>query len=381
MAVDSNALGELSERALYDLLFIHLTEEAQQQELAQNVLAQIQALHQEVISLTDGLAWQKAFTRALQAVMAAPTRRLVFLFDQFDEVYKTIAPRFFAKLRSIRDTFKYRVSYITFTREELPYLSNAPECEEFYELLQPHVLGLGPYNREDSWTELRRIAARYGVTPEPTLGEQLIHLAGGHPGLLKAAFMSTLRPDRDLPSSEENAITLLLANNDVVTECAKLWGSLRDDERGALRTIAQGSKLPQDIDVLRRLNLKGLIVNEHQLFSPLFAEYINELSGSQSIETRIQAGPIRIDAAGDVWIETRKIVPPLTASEQRLLTHLCAKAGQLCSKDEIVAAVNIASDEALTALVERLRKRVERTPSQPGFILTIRGKGYMLKVG
>lgn len=84
-------------------------------------------------------------------------------------------------LRSLRDSNKYQISYLTFTRDELPALCDTPETEEFYELLQTHVLWLAPYSYEDAWVEITRIASRYRVTPERSLGDRLIHLAGPIP--------------------------------------------------------------------------------------------------------------------------------------------------------------------------------------------------------
>ena len=189
LAVDSHALGELSERAMYDLLLERLTAEIREFGVSDDLVARVGQLHKQALPSTDPLAWQRTFTKAVRAVMNADaTRHLIFLFDQFDEVYGPLNPRFFAKLRAIRDEYKYRVSYVTFTRDELPRLRQGPECEELYELLSPNVIGLGPYNHDDSWVLLRRVAGRYGLTPDPALGDRLIAFTGGHPGLLKSGL-------------------------------------------------------------------------------------------------------------------------------------------------------------------------------------------------
>jgi DNA-binding response OmpR family regulator len=105
--------------------------------------------------------------------------------------------------------------------------------------------------------------------------------------------------------------------------------------------------------------------------------------------TRLQAGPIRIDEAGDVWINGYLIAPPLTKKEQALLAYLCVEPGRLTTKDEIVAVVypeqyqlgETVSDEALNVLVRRLRERVDPLADGKCRIATIRGKGYRLEVG
>jgi len=131
LAVDSHALGGLSERAMYDMLLRRLAAEAREQGVDEASVSRVEMLHGQVTGATNGLSWQQAFSQAMAAVMTEDrTRHLVFLFDQFDEVYRTLNPRFFANLRSIRDDFKYRVSYVVFTRDELPRLCQGPECEE-----------------------------------------------------------------------------------------------------------------------------------------------------------------------------------------------------------------------------------------------------------
>lgn len=171
------------------------------------------------------------------------------------------------------------------------------------------------------------------------------------------------------------------------TECKKLWNGLREDEQSALQSLVQGSELPPGSDVARRLRLKSLILNSDTLFSSIFSAYVTESISPPPVATKVQVGPIRIDHAGDVWLRGKRLDPPLTASELQLLTFLCTKPGQLCSKDEIDFFLHpkkyqqgvVMSDAALEALVRRLRERIEIDPNRPEWILTIRGRGYMLQ--
>jgi len=78
----------------------------------------------------------------------------------------------------------------------------------------------------------------------------------------------------------------------------------------------------------------------------------------------------------------------LTKKELLLLEYLCLEPGRLRSRDEIVAVVypeeyqvgNSPSDDALNALVKRLREHLEKIARRGHYIVTMRGKGYRLDI-
>lgn len=387
LAVDSHALGELSERAMFDLILHRLAIEAREHGVEEATMSKIETLHERATGVTNGLAWQQIFSQAVAAVMTADrTKHLVFLFDQFDEVYEALNPRFFANLRAIRDEFKYRISYVTFTRDELPRLCQAPECEELYELLSPNVIGLGPYNRDDSWVLLRRVAGRYDVTPDPVLGDRLIALTGGHPGLLKAAYMTTLRSNLTLPQADPEAIQTLLTDADVHTECLKLWESIGEDEQEALSDLAGGFQLLEsERDAFQLLELKGLVTEEKEgtagVFCDLFRTFVTELAPAKARDLKLDR------QSGRVWVEGKAIDEDLTKLEFALLCHLYDRRGEVCTRDEIICALypdevrdpdTAISDSRVDTLVARLREKIEPDRSRPRYILSVRGRGYKL---
>jgi len=390
LSVDSHALGEFSERAMYDMLLRCLAAEAQKRSEDEATMSRIETLHEQVAEATNSLAWQRAFSQAVAAVIAKDrTRRLVFLFDQFDEVYKTLNPRFFANLRAIRDEHKYRVSYLIFTRDELPRLRQGPECEELCELLSPNVIGLGPYNCDDSWVLLRRVAGRYGLTPDLALGDRLIAFTSGHPGFLKAAYMATMRGSLTLPEADPEAIQTLLAEADVRTECHKLWDSIGEDEREVLSDIAGGFQLLEsERDVLRLLELKGLVTEGEDgavgIFCDLFRTFVTDQAPAKAKDLKLDK------RSGRVWVEGKAIDEELTPLELALLCYLYGRCGEVCTRDEIIyvlypdevidpdAAIQ---DSRVDTLIGRLREKIEPDRSRPRYIITVRGRGYKLSIG
>lgn len=389
---DSHALGELSERAIYDLLLRCLTTECQQQDVEQHILTRLEQLHQQVLPTTDQLIWQRSFVQAVQLVMNSdPARHLVLIFDEFDSIYKTLNPRFFTTLRSVRDEYKYRISYLVLTREELPYINSTLEHEEFYELFSSNLIGLAAYSHDDALLLLTQISERYGHVLPAEVCERLIALTGGHPGLLKAAYMALLNGNTNLPENNDDAANMLLEVKDIHNECVKLWKSITGDEQEALRALTGSSMggVP-DEEINRRLRLKNLTRPQNGklwLFCHLFAKHVSQQRTSRTPGIKIQAGPIRIDTAGEVWIDGQQAAP-LSKKELLLLEYLCMEPGRLRTKDEIVAVVYpdeyrigaTPSDDALNALVKRLRAHLEQFSHGRNYIATIRGKGYRLDI-
>jgi hypothetical protein len=395
LQVDIHALAEVNEAAIYDLFFERLILAMEAQKVERGLIDQIAALHKEAEPQQDRLIWLKYFSRALRTCARIRPFRFVFMLDQFDELYRTLEPRFFVNLRALRDEHKDRLTFIIFSRDELPAIRDTPELDEFNELVRAHSIGIGPYLPADARLELEHIARRYGQVLTPEFSEHLFSLTGGHPGLLRACYLSSLPAQiADSPqatrtgANNSTAMLEFLEYAEVLTECKKLQESLREDELKGLRTLLQTPGAASGPDVIRRLRMKGILNQADQVFSPLFKEYLARTFTARQIETRLQAGPIRIDTSGEVWVGAVKVESQLTGGEMRLLTYLCSRPNQLCSKDEVIinaypekfAQGETVSDEAINQLVKRLRQRIEDNPGEPKFILTVRGKGYMLKV-
>jgi DNA-binding response OmpR family regulator len=85
-----------------------------------------------------------------------------------------------------------------------------------------------------------------------------------------------------------------------------------------------------------------------------------------------------------VLVAGRELSPPLSLAQYRLLELLYDRDGRVCSRDEIVEAVwpEVAeegvSDQAMDALVRRLRERVGEIDPDHQYIVTVRGHGFRL---
>ena len=85
-----------------------------------------------------------------------------------------------------------------------------------------------------------------------------------------------------------------------------------------------------------------------------------------------------------VWVNQKQVVPPLSAQQFKLLWLLYESAGQVISRMDLVSAVwgedqaAGVSDQALDALIRRLRDRLAALDSTHQYIDTVRGHGVRL---
>lgn len=94
---------------------------------------------------------------------------------------------------------------------------------------------------------------------------------------------------------------------------------------------------------------------------------------------------LRVDTrAKEVYLRSLPLDPPLTAKEFQLLDLLYQRKGEVLSKEQIAQGVwdyEVYDYNAIDALVYRLRHRIEADPSNPKYLVTVRGFGYKLMTG
>ena len=84
------------------------------------------------------------------------------------------------------------------------------------------------------------------------------------------------------------------------------------------------------------------------------------------------------------WVLNRELDPPLSLLQFKLLVLLLDSAGRVISRSEVINSVwgsqeSVGvTDQALDALVRRLRKRISELDGQYNYIITVRGQGFRL---
>jgi hypothetical protein len=207
---------------------------------------------------------------------------LTLCFDEFDFVFERFDAQLFRNLRAMRDSYKYKLTYMVATRKQIPYQrppEQWPEVENFYELFSDNTFAIGPYDQKDATEMIVDLEQRYEYTLRTRVRELLIEVTGGHPGLIGASFRH-LEQLKQQPNTPQQMAQLL--TNEVTTwkECRKIWEPLRPEERIALKRIASNGRLTREEQmILPELKSKGIVRDLNSrgavgMFSPIFNEFV-----------------------------------------------------------------------------------------------------------
>jgi DNA-binding winged helix-turn-helix (wHTH) protein len=224
---------------------------------------------------------------------------------------------------------------------------------------------------------IHQLASRRSIEFSEPDTASLIQLSGGHAGLLKA-IMSRIW---NAPQPSDLAqITPTLTNEPAVqTECRKVWDSLSEGEQVILGALTAGTSV--DSHTFQRLERRGLIRADQStpaLFSPLFADFVRRQNPPTTRNVIINR------STREVQLEGRRI-EALTELEFEMLYYLYNQRERVCTKDELIQNVyrqhyskmeGGVTDEAIQALISRLRAKIEPDSNQYRYIVTVRGEGY-----
>ena len=96
-------------------------------------------------------------------------------------------------------------------------------------------------------------------------------------------------------------------------------------------------------------------------------------------------GRMRMDPRShQVWLKGEELAPPLSAPQYRLLEALYRQPSRVVPREEVVAHVwpDVAGDgvseQAIDALVRRLRDRLAEIDPAHQYVVTVRGHGFRL---
>lgn len=123
-----------------------------------------------------------------------------------------------------------------------------------------------------------------------------------------------------------------------------------------------------------------------QQFTFLSSDATLPLEYPSEIKSSVEApGQLKLEKRSrQVWVKGEEIIPPLSVSQFQLLEILFENQGKVVSRKEIIEkiwgeenAIEV-SEQALDALVRRLRDRLASLDRHSSYITTVRGHGLRL---
>ncbi len=386
--IDCNLMLELSEQGFYEAVLRATRDVLVHDGSPEALVSQMEAFYSRIVESEHAFRVPLSFNEAIIALSEGLQKHLVLLFDEFDEPFSALNGRVFLNLRALRDRYGTRLCYVTATERPLHTMRDEADVSEFSELFAGRTHWLQMLGEEDAVELLKAHAAPKGVALEPEMLDFARQQAGGHPGLLQATAQVMLRIAAGAPDNlRKRGLNLtrdvLDSDPTVRTECAKLWQQLEEDEQEALLRLVTLGVQQADEEQLASLQRKGILVGPPSrpvVFGQLFTRFVRR---QHLIREQVRRGVLVDVDAGEVWVDGVP-VPTLTELEYRLLLLLYGRINKICDKYQIVEAVwgesyiDQVDDARVEKLVSRLRTKLERDPSNPQYLITIRGRGYKL---
>jgi len=382
--IDFNLQLEMTGQGFYELVLRTILNKLQTLSPEADILAKIESAYQQVIAPTDDFQNALNFNQAIITLCENWDKRLVLLFDEFDELYQKLDARVFLNLRALRDRYPDRLIYVIGVGKTLLSLRNIPEVMEFAELFSSHSYTLRALNADDVTRVVRQFAQDNHVSFSDEDIDFITRQSGGHPGLLETVCQILAENTVAGVARDTRIVQSHLADNaNLRIECVKLWQSLSLDSQNALLQFVQSGN-PKNLST-KYLRQHGIIVengNGHPIiFSQLFEEFIRRQNLVQNTDEK----GIRIDVeSGHVYVDG-KIAEVLTKLEYRLLLLLYGNLDKICDKYTIVESVwgedyiEEVDDARIEKLISRLRQKIEPNPAEPKYLITVRGRGYRLQ--
>jgi hypothetical protein len=253
-------------------------------------------------------------------INAAPQQKLCLLLDRFDALDSSLRSAVDGSLRSLRDRFKYQLTYVTTSRRPV---ENGGELDE---LFYASTAWLGPLSPPDAAWSARKYAARFGIAWKDEDLDFLLQSTRGYPAFLRAACEA-------LAAGCPPSLPALLQSPPLRRRLAEFFSGHPGDEE------------------LRLSGLENL---------PLLAGYMQK--GSPEAQS--------LTAKEALLLAHFQAHPGAVCSKDELIR--AAWPEDKIYEDGI-------RDDALAQLIRRLRRKTEEDPSNPSHIQTLPGRGYLYR--
>lgn len=387
--VDFNLMWEMTDQGFYEVILRGIMSEIDHLTSDEHVIRRARESYQNLIHPSSPFLVPVSFNEGLMAFNPEWERRLVLLFDEFDEPWANIDRRAFLNLRALRDRYRGSLCYVTATVHHLPEIRPGREIGEFCELFTHRTRHLAPLTANEARQFMGRFAQSEGISFDEADIAFAFAQADGHPGLLEATSHVLAQAKNwkaNFPSwasLDYARVREMLWGDDVVrTECAKLWNDLDASEQETLLALTTGQGFP-DQRVLEHLLHKHIVVERNGQLTP----FCQLLGGFVQRQHRVRYPPkrgVRVDVeSGDVWVDGNPI-PTLTDLEYKLMLLLYGNLNKIVDKYTIVETVwgenyiDQVHDASIEKLISRLRQKMGEDSADPRYLKTIRGRGYRL---
>jgi hypothetical protein len=131
-----------------------------------------------------------------------------------------------------------------------------------------------------------------------------------------------------------------------------------------------------------------LVDGDEIQMTPLITLTFVDYGSTAPLPAEVQGPSLDLDAeARQAYVRGRLVSPPFSQAQFTFLVLLAGQPGRVYSRDEVIEAVwpddqaEGISDEAIDALVRRVRLRLRELNPEYEYVVTVRGYGFKLDMG
>jgi hypothetical protein len=239
---------------------------------------------EKIISIDEEERNLGALQSRLRRICQEHGRKVMFVLDDFDNVFETGPLPMLERLNGLRsEGNRGLLSYLVFTKL-LPHVLgreyDLANKSKFYDLFCHHIYALEPYTPEDARQMLVHLNENAGRPLRSMELSQVRQLAGGHGQLLKIVFNLCLQ--EGLPGSD--AVAHFAASPDVQQECRRILRNLHPEEQAVALKLARGQHANEESPLVDHLFRRGLLLAMEPVtwFSPLWEHFLKNYKLSRA---------------------------------------------------------------------------------------------------
>ncbi len=326
--------------------------------------------------------------------------RILLLIDDFDLLAPHLTSDDLSWLRSLtqRSTLLNHISFVIASLDSLQKLSrNLQEVSPFHNVFAQQRLGLLTASEAELLVSkdiesANRLLPDASVTIDEKTLQFLIAEAGKHPALLHIITDYYVLHTYERKRLHLDAIRAdFRYDEQVLWLFDTLYQRRTPEEQEALIQLAQGQPFSDEIILNHLAYHFGLIEhsnNGFHIFSAAFRDWLRQQVSSSPQPSNHTKQHAKQPPPTLHYFPAQKQLSigdgepiQLTRVENRLLAFLIDHVNQVCSQKTILENVwgGNRNKSVVEKTINRLRSKIEQDPSQPQYLLSVWGQGYVLK--
>ena len=303
----------------------------------------------------------------------------VVIIDRFEKATYRVSHDFFDTLRVVIEKSNSQVIFILSLFRDILDLFDIREIDQFYSLINPFTYYLQPFEKKEGIEYLRYISEKRDLKFKKKELGTIFEVTGGHKRMGNAYISHIDAVSRN--QSFNKQLERANASFGVEYQCRRILEHINRQYEDTLIRIAMDLPLyKQDEHNIEYLKEVGLVNNDGAIFSVRLDQYLSAITKAK------RPGLYLDENTGEMFKLGERIDMDLSPYEYRFLEFLYENAEQVVDREEVVEAVwgvpkeQGVSDEAVDQLVSRLRDKIEDNKGKPRYLVTVRGRGFQLKL-